>query len=119
MKFYDAIGYGVSAERPEGSGVYDDVIEERKLFGEVIRNTRALREGDKVNNDLSIGNRFSVIADPYANENFENIRYVMWKNRRFLVTDIEFSPPRLILTPGGVYNGPTPTAASPTGVVGA
>ena len=113
MKFYDAIGYAESVERPLGSGIYEDVITERKLYGEVLRNTRAQREGDKVNNDLSIGNRFSLIADTYADENFESIRYIKWKGRRFLVTDIEFAPPRLLITPGGVYNGPTPSAAGP------
>jgi hypothetical protein len=112
MKFYDAIGYAESVEK-EGSGIVEDVITERKLYGEVLRNTRALSEGAKVNNDLTIGNRFSVIADAYASENFESIRYIKWKGRRFLLTDIEFAPPRLILTPGGVYNGPTPTVTSP------
>jgi hypothetical protein len=114
MKFYDAIGYAESVERPEGSGIYEDVITERKLYGDVLRNTRALAEGDKVNNDLTIGNRFTVMADTYASENFESIRYIKWKGRRFLLTQIEFVPPRLILTPGGVYNGPTPTAPSTT-----
>ena len=108
MKFYDAIGYVESAERPSGSGIFEDVATERKLYGEVLRNTRALREGDKVNNDLSIGNRFSVIADPYALENFWAIKYVTWSGKRFLVTNVDVEPPRLILTPGGVYNGPTP-----------
>ncbi len=101
MKFFDAIGYGESAERPEGSGIYEDVIVERKLYGDVLRNTRALREGDKVNNDLSIGNRFSVMADAYAFENFVSIKYVCWAGKRFLLTDISVEPPRLILTPGG------------------
>jgi len=108
MKFYDAIGYVVSVETPEGSGIWEDVVTERKLYGEVLKNTRALREGDKVNNDLSIGNRFSVLADPYASENFWAIKYVMWQGKRFLVTNVDVEPPRLILTPGGVYNGPTP-----------
>ena len=112
MKFYDAIGYAESVEQ-QGSGIVEDVITERKLYGEVLRNTRALSDGDKVNNDLTIGNRFSVMADTYASENFESIRYVKWKGRRFLLSNIEFAPPRLILTPGGVYNGPTPTATSP------
>jgi len=108
MKFYDAIGYVVSVETPEGSGIWEDVVTERKLYGEVLKNTRALREGDKVNNDLSIGNRFSVLADPYTSENFWAIKYVMWQGKRFLVTNVDVEPPRLILTPGGVYNGPTP-----------
>lgn len=111
MKFYDAIGYVTSEERPEGSGIWEDVVTELKLYGDVIRNTRALSEGDKVNNDLSIGNRFSVVADAYALKNFWAIKYIVWMGERFIVTNVEVVPPRLILTPGGVYNGPTPGIA--------
>jgi hypothetical protein len=108
MRFYDAIGYAESAERPEGSGIYEDVIVEKKLYGDVLRNTRALEEADKVNNDLTISNRFSLVADTYASENFEAIRYIKWRGQRYLAQRVEYEPPRLILTPGGVYNGPTP-----------
>ena len=112
MRFYDAIGYIESAERPEDSGIYEDIATERMLYGEVLRNTRALREGDKVNNDMSIGNRFSVVADAYALEHFWKIKYIKWNGVRFTVTSVEVEPPRLIITPGGVYNGPTPSAPS-------
>jgi hypothetical protein len=115
MKFYDAIGYAQSVERPEGSGKYEDIITERMLYGDVLRNTRALEEGDKVNNDRSIGNRFSLMADAYATENFETIRYIKWKGRRYLLRQVEFAPPRLLITPGGVYNGPTPAIAEAPG----
>lgn len=113
MKFYDAIGYAESVERPEGSGVYEDVVIERKFYGDVLRNTRGLEEGGKVNNDLSLSNRFSLMADPYARENFDSIRYIKWKGRRFLITSIEFAESRILVTPGGVYNGPTPAAPDP------
>ena len=113
MKFYDAIGYAKSVERQAGSGIYEDEVTERKLYGDVVRNTRALREGDKVNNDLTIGNLFTLVADGYASENFDAIRYITWKGRRWLVTNISYEPPRLVLTPGGVYNGPTPAIPGP------
>ena len=109
MKFRDAIGYGQQVERPESPGVYEDVITERILRGEVLRNTRSLAEGDKVNNDRSIGNRFSLLADTYAAQNFETIRYITWRGRRYLIREIEYVAPRLLITPGGVYNGPTPS----------
>lgn len=113
MKFYDAVGYAVSAERPEGSGVWEDVITERKLYGEVIKDNRALTEGDKVNHDISFRNRFSLVADGYAKENYGDIKYIMWRGIRLLVTDIDVQFPRIILTPGGVYNGPTPSVPGP------
>lgn len=110
MKFYDAVGYSESVETFEGSGVYEDIVTERKLMGDVLRNTRALEEGDKVNNDLTIGNRFSLVADPFSRENFDTIKYIKWKGRRYLIRQVEYVPPRLLITPGGVYSGPTPTA---------
>lgn len=110
MKFYDAIGYAESVELEDDPGVYEDVIVERKLFGDVLRNTRGLDQGDQVNPSLKVGMRFSLIGDIYAEENFEAIRYIMWKGRRWLVSNIEFVERRLILTPGGLYNGPTPEA---------
>ena len=114
MKFYDAIGFAESAENPEGSGKYEDVITERKLYGEVLRNTRALREGESVNNDLSISNRFSVKADAYSIENFNAIRYITWKGRRWIASSVEFdAPATLNIIPGGVYNGPTPSPPGP------
>jgi hypothetical protein len=104
-KFYGEIGYGVTEEvRP---GVYQDVITEYKYYGDVIRNTRRLENGDKVNNDLSVGNSISVVADAYANQNFFAIRYVRWAGALWTVSEVEVQSPRLILRLGGVYNGPT------------
>lgn len=111
MKFYDAVGYATSVETPPDSGVWIDVVTETKLFGDVLRNTRAMEEADKVNNDRSIGVRFSLIADANSVENFEAIRYVKWRGRRYLIRNIEYLAPRLIITPGGEYHGPTPEPA--------
>ena len=37
-KFYGEIGYGETVET--SPGVYEDIIVERKYYGDVIRNTR-------------------------------------------------------------------------------
>lgn len=111
-KFHDVIGYGESAEiRP---GVWEDVITEKKYFGDVVRNTRRSQEGENLNNDLSVGNSISIVADAYANEHFFAIRYVQWAGARWTVSDVEVQSPRLLLRLGGVYNGPTaPVAITP------
>lgn len=93
-------------------GVSEDVITERKAFGDVLRNTRKLDNGDQVLPDISIGNSFSVVADAYLSENIYALRYVEWRGIRWTVSDVEVQERRLILRPGGVYNGPTPTAPS-------
>jgi hypothetical protein len=106
-KFYDAVGYGESEQTATGTGVWADNITEIKYYGDVIRNTRKLSEGQSLNNDLSVGNSISIVADAYANEHFFAIRYVKWAGTLWTVTDVEVQSPRLLLRLGGVYNGPT------------
>ena len=52
----------------------------------------------------------SIVADPYANENFFAIRYVQWMGTLWKVTEVEVQSPRLLLRLGGKYNGPIPPA---------
>lgn len=105
-KFYGAVGYASNEElRP---GVWQDVITEREYYGDVLRDTSQLRTGENLNNDITIGNSFSIVADAYANEHIFAIRYISWAGTLWDVTDIEVKSPRLILRVGGVYNGPTP-----------
>lgn len=105
-KFYGAIGYGEAVEA--APGVYEDVITEYMYYGDVVRNTRRLSEGESVNNDLSVSNSISIVADQFANEHFFAIRYIKWAGTLWTVSDVEVQSPRLILRLGGVYNGPKP-----------
>lgn len=110
-KFHGVIGYGESTQT--APGVWEDVITEFSYFGDVIRNTRQLREGENLNNDLSVGNSISIVADAYANEHFFAIRYVEWAGVLWTVSDVEVQSPRLLLRLGGVYNGPKGGSPSP------
>ena len=107
-RFFGEVGYGESVESSPGSGVWVDEITEFPYQGDVIRNTRALEENDRVNSDITVGNRISVVADEYAFEHFFNIKYVRWAGVPWTVTTVEVLSPRLILSLGSVYNGPTP-----------
>lgn len=106
-KFYGPIGYGDSKEVPSGSGIWKDVITETYYYGDVIRNTRRMEDGEYLNADLTTGNSISIVADEYANEHFFNIRYVGWAGTNWTVTTVEVQSPRLVLRLGSVYNGPT------------
>lgn len=104
-KFHDAVGYVEQYEvRP---GVWVDQEIEITYFGDVLRNTRRLSDGIGLNDDLSVGNNISILADPYALEHFFAIRYVKWAGARWTVTEVEVKRPRLLLKLGGVYNGTT------------
>lgn len=104
-KFYGKIGYGETVET--APGVWEDVITEHNYYGDVIRDSRYLKEGESVNNDLSVGNSISIVADAYANEHIFAIRYIEWSGALWTVSKVEVQSPRLILRLGGVYNGPT------------
>lgn len=104
-KFHGKIGYVETVE--VSSGVHSDVIVEYSYYGDVIRNSRGLREGENLNQDISVGNSISIVADAYANEHFFAIRYVEWAGVLWTVVDVEVQSPRLILRLGEVYNGPT------------
>ena len=107
MRFYGAIGYGVSVENPADSGIWVDQITEYSYYGDVVRNLRRLEDGESVNSDISVGNSISIVADQYAIEHFHAIRYIRWAGTLWTVSSVEVKSPRLILSLGSVYNGPT------------
>jgi hypothetical protein len=105
MRFYGVVGYGEEVETV--GGVWEKVITEVSYFGDVLKNTRRLQDGEKVNSDISVGNTISIVADAYANEHFFAIKYVSWAGTLWTVSEVTVERPRLLLRLGGVYNGPT------------
>lgn len=105
-RYSGKIGYAEPAELIDGIWE-ENRITERTYYGDVIRDTMRLQSPDKVLPNVVINNSISVVADAYAYENFFNIRYVEWMNQKWSVVNIEVKRPRLILSLGGIYNGPT------------
>jgi len=105
-RFHGRVGFGESAET--APGVHSDVVVEHIFYGDVVQNRRTLRQGENLNQDLSVGNSISIVGDAYAREHFFAIKYVEWAGQLWTVTDVEVQAPRLILQLGEVYNGPTP-----------
>lgn len=101
-KFYGVIGYAISEETEPG--VFEERIIERNHVGDVIRNTRRLKEVGKVNDDITISNQISILSDPFTSNNFHTMRYVSYMGSKWKVVDVEVEYPRLILTLGGLYN---------------
>lgn len=108
-RFSGKVGYGESQEEPTGSGIWVDVITEFPYFGDVIRNSRNMDTNEQINGNLTVGNSISIVADEYANQHFFNIKYVMWQNKPWTVTNVKVESPRLILSLGEIYNGPVPS----------
>lgn len=112
-KWFGKIGYAETVETEPG--IWVDQITERSYFGDVIRNMRSLQSSGSVNDDINISNSISIVADPFANQNFHSMRYVEYMGALWKITNVDVQYPRLTLTIGGVYNGDTPTTTDDSG----
>ena len=103
-KWFGVIGYGI--QQQTSPGVYEDVITQREYSGEVLQNSaRWSANSESTNDNLTVSNRISILADPFARDNFHTMRYVTFMGTEWKISSVEVQYPRLILTMGGVYNG--------------
>ena len=111
MSKYDGeIGFAVSSQT--SPGVWEDSIVERPYFGEITRNYKSI-EGNEIVDDLNVSISVSVIADPFAYENFHHMKYLRYMGTEWKITSIEPAYPRLQLSIGGIYNGETKASGTP------
>lgn len=110
-RYYGKIGFyfdGVEV-RP---GVWQPIIEERDAFGDVIRNTKRTENQGYVNDNIVLNSQISFVADSYAIDNFQRIKYATYMGTKWAVSSAEVAFPRIILTLGGVYNDQEPSCSS-------
>ena len=106
-RFYGPIGFVTQVEVPAGSGIWIERATERNYRGEVSRNTKRWDNGDQLNKNLNISNTISIVADPFISDHLYQIRYIKWLGGYWEINSVDVESPRLVLSIGGVYNGPT------------
>ncbi len=106
-RFYGPIGFVDTIEDPPDSGIWVEIPIERKYRGEISRNTRRWDNSEYLNKNLNISNTISIVADPYISNHLNSIRYIKWLGGYWEVSSVDVAYPRLTLSIGGVYNGPT------------
>ena len=103
-KFFGKIGLFTQEET--SPGVWEERVIEKECFGDVVRDNRRFQNHSNLNDDITISNSFSIVADKEAYTYFHNIRYVDYMGTKWKVESVDASnPPRLVLDVGGVYNG--------------
>lgn len=102
-KFFGEVGFAHTVET--SPGIYEEITVEYQYFGDIVRNSRRISDGQYLNTDLSVSNSISIVADEFANEHFHAIRYARWAGGYWTITNVTVQHPRLILELGGVYNG--------------
>ena len=102
-KYFGKIGYAEQVET--APGVWEEQITEHQYYGDVVRNNRKLESSGDINDNINVSMEISIVADPYAIQNFHAMRYVEFMGSLWKIHSVEVNYPRLILSIGGVYNG--------------
>lgn len=102
-KYHGFVGFAKSDET--APGVWEEVVKEREYFGDVIKNRTSMQQSGVVNTNIVISNNISIVADEYAFENFCDMRYITYLGKKWQITSVELSRPRIIMNVGGIYNG--------------
>ena len=103
-KFYGKIGFAITTESTTDPGIWTEEIVERYYYGDFVKMARSLSNGQSINDNVTVSNEITIIADPFANENFCNIRYAEFMGAKWKINNVTVEYPRLRLSFGGVYN---------------
>lgn len=102
MRYYGKIGYFDTVETKPG--LFEQELIFRTYKGDVLRNTKRNQLASNVNDNITLTNSISIVADPYARDHFFQIKCVEWQGALWEVNSVEVQYPRLILEIGGLYN---------------
>lgn len=103
-KWFGKIGYITHVQTAPSVWSNEETV--REYYGDIIRNSsRWSTNQDSTNDDLSISNQISIVADPFAYQNFHSMKWIEFMDAKWKITSVEPKYPRLILTIGGVWNG--------------
>lgn len=105
MKYYGNIGFAITEET--SPGVFIEQMQEMTYYGDVLDYGRTLQNGESVNDNVRITNQLSIVADDKAYHDMANIRYATFMGIKWKVSQVKVVPPRLLLTLGDEWNGPT------------
>ena len=105
MKFYGVIGYGIPVEDEHGVVTLKEV--EHTHYGEIPKVVSRNEGAQQLNDNIRLGNSFSIVRDAFITENFQYIRYVVFNGVKWAVSSATVDPdrPRINIEAGQVYNG--------------
>jgi hypothetical protein len=101
MKWYGDIAFKTEVETEPG--VWVPKIVPRPFYGDILRDSWREQQADKINADLHVSNKLSVVADQYLQNNFHKIAYVEFGGAKWTVSSVEVNYPRLTLDLGSLY----------------
>lgn len=105
MRFAGKIGYVRTYQDEIDDSLWKTEKTEKLVYGDVLRDTRNNDKSSYLNDNFTITNQFSIVADNYAYHNLQYIKYVEYLGVKWRVTSVDaLQRPRLVLSVNGVYN---------------
>lgn len=102
-KYSGLVTYATQGETVPG--VWEDITKEHSMKGDIIRRGSTLQDNNKVNGDIALNHRVSLVGDAFAFDNYYNIKCIEIDGHKWEVNSVEVQHPRIIVTVGGVWNG--------------
>ena len=101
-KFAGLVGYVTQEETKPG--VWTPVEQTRPMKGDFYMESSRHQNGDKMNENIALNHRISLVGDAYSFRNYHAIRWIEIEDIKWEVTSIEVKRPRLIVNVGGLYH---------------
>ena len=109
-RYYGKVGFlKDEVESEDRPSRFAPVMEERFYAGDLLKNYASQQSAEKSVDDVTINDDLSIVADPYALNHFSSIKYVELFGTLWEAKSVSVEYPRLRISFGGVYNGPTPS----------
>lgn len=103
-KWFGKVAYSNTVETTPGVWTTQDTVHE--YYGDVKRtSTKWAGNPDSTNDNLTVNVQISIVADPFAIENFYSMKWIEYMGTKWKIINVEPQFPRLLLTLGGVWNG--------------
>lgn len=102
-KFSGKIGYAIQVESKPG--VWTNQIVEKSYRGDFVLKQQRWETTEAVNNNLTLDNSVSIIADPYAYTNLGFMKYIIIGGKKWKISSLTINRPRIVIQIGGIYNG--------------
>ena len=101
-RYYGKIRYFQTVET--APGVWEEQYNDRAYYGDIIRNNRRITVNDNINSKLDVSVNISILADPFAYQNFQYICAAEYAGQMWKVSSVDVDKPRLTLSLGGLFN---------------
>ena len=101
-KFYGNIGFLETVQTEPG--IWEETYKKVPYYGDLVKNISRWQSSGGINDNIVISNSISIVADPYASENFQKMRYVEFLDAKWKIESAEIQYPRIILSIGGEWH---------------